>query len=145
VINEGIIFARRPRRAPRIDLVPLVDGVFNLLIFFAVTMSLGGAQSGLSLRLPEAVTAQTLKGHVIVGLTEAGTIYVDTKTVSLDQVAAAVTRQSGGNRETEIIVRPDKRVPYERVVSAMDEIRLAGYHNLALAAVKKPLPGKRGP
>lgn len=144
MINEGIIFTRRPRRTPRIDLVPLVDTVFNLLIFFAVTMSLGGAQSGLSLKLPEAATAQTLRGRVIVGITDTGSIYVDTKTVSLGEVRAAVTRQSAGDRETEIIVRPDKTVSYERVVSVMDEIRLGGFHNLALAAVKKPVAEPAG-
>lgn len=138
MIGENIIFTRRPRRAPRIDLTALVDGVFNLLIFFAVTMSLGGAQSGLSLKLPQASTAQTLRGHVIVGITDQGAIYVDTETVTLDQVAATVTRHSAGDLNTQIIVRPDKAVPYERVVAVMDEIRLAGYHELALAAVKKP-------
>jgi biopolymer transport protein ExbD len=139
-VNENVIFTRRPRRPPRIDLTALVDGVFNLLIFFAVTTSFAGAQAGLVLKLPKAVTAQTLKGHVIVGITADGTIQVDTEKVSLDQIGPAVTRMSAGNLDTQIIVRPDKRVRYERVVAVMDEIRLAGYHNLALAAVKK-----RGP
>lgn len=139
-MNENVIFTRRPRRPPRIDLTALVDGVFNLLIFFAVTTSFAGAQAGLALKLPKAVTAQTLKGHVIVGIAANGTMQVDTEKVSLDQIGPAVTRMSAGNLDTQIIVRPDKRVRYERVVAVMDEIRLAGYHNLALAAVKK-----RGP
>jgi biopolymer transport protein ExbD len=139
-MEESIIFARRPRRAPRIDLTALVDGVFNLLIFFAVTASFAGAQAGLSLKLPEAVTAQTLKGHVIVGITAEGAIHVDAAKVSLDQIGVEVTRRSGGDLETQVVVRPDKTVAYEQVVAVLDEIRLAGYHNLALAAVKK-----RGP
>lgn len=139
-MEESIIFARRPRRAPRIDLTALVDGVFNLLIFFAVTASFAGAEAGLSLKLPEAVTAQTLRGRVIVGITAEGAIHVDAAKVSLDQIGVEVTRRSGGDLETQVVVRPDKTVVYEQVVAVMDEIRLAGYHNLALAAVKK-----RGP
>jgi biopolymer transport protein ExbD len=139
-MSEAIIFARRPRRAPRIDLTALVDGVFNLLIFFAVTASFAGRQAGLGLKLPEAATAQTLKGHVIVGISANGTIRVDAKQVTLGQIGAEVVRHSAGNREAQIVVRPDKLVPYERLVAAMDEVRLVGYHNLALAAVKK-----RGP
>jgi len=139
-MSEAIIFARRPRRAPRIDLTALVDGVFNLLIFFAVTASFAGRQAGLGVKLPEAATAQTLKGHVIVGISADGAFRVDAKKVALDQIGPEVVRQSAGDREAQIIVRPDKIVPYERVVTAMDEVRLVGYHNLALAAVKK-----RGP
>ena len=140
MISESIIFTRRPRRAPRIDLTALVDGVFNLLIFFAVTASFAGRQAGLAVKLPEAATAQQLKWHVIVGIAQEGVIRVDAKPVALDQVGPEVFRQSAGNREAQIVVRPDKMVSYERVVAVMDEIRLVGYHNLALAAVKK-----RGP
>ena len=137
MISESIIFSRRPRRPPRIDLTALVDGVFNLLIFFAVTASLGGAQAGLSLNLPEATTAQYLKGRVLVAISTGGATYVNAEKVPLTQVGAAVTRQSAGNLTTQVIVRPDRSVPYERVVAVMDEVRFAGYHNLALAAVKK--------
>lgn len=137
MISEPIVFSRRPRRAPRIDLTALVDGVFNLLIFFAVTASLSGAQAGLSLRLPRAATAQTLKGHVLVGISAAGVTYVNADKVPLGRIAAAVTRESAGDLNTQVIVRPDSAVPYARIVAVMDEIRLAGYHNLALAAVKK--------
>jgi len=140
MISESIIFTRRPRRQPRIDLTALVDGVFNLLIFFAVTASFAGRQAGLSLKLPEATTAQSLRGRVIVGITEDGALRVDAQKVTLSEIGAAVTRQTSGNLEAQIVVRPDKRVSYERVVAVMDEVRLAGYHNLALAAVKK-----RGP
>jgi len=139
-MSESLIFTRRPRRPPRIDLTALVDGVFNLLIFFAVTASFAGRQAGFAVKLPEAATAQSLKGHVIVGIAAEGPIRVDATTVALNQVGVAVTRHSGGNRETQIVVRPDKTVPYQRVVAVMDEIRLVGYYNLALAAVKK-----RGP
>ena len=139
-MNENIIFTRRPRRQPRIDLTALVDGVFNLLIFFAVTSSIAGAQAGLSLTLPKATTAQSLTGHVIVGITAEGAVYVDAKQVPLDEVGAAVASRSAGDTEAQVVVRPDKSVPYDQVVAVMDEIRLAGYHNLALAALKK-----RGP
>ena len=140
MISEAIIFTRRPRRQPRIDLTALVDGVFNLLIFFAVTASFAGRQAGLSIKLPEAATAQSLRGRVIVRISEDGTLRVDAQKVTLSEIGAAVTRQTSGDLEAQIVVRPDRSVSYERVVAAMDEVRLAGYHNLALAAVKK-----RGP
>jgi biopolymer transport protein ExbD len=136
-VSERLIRSSRARLRPRIDLTALVDGVFNLLIFFAVTSTMAGAQAGLALKLPQAATAQRLKGHVMVGIAADGAIYVDAARVDLAGVGAAVTRNSGGDTDAQVVVRPDRRVAYERIVGVMDQVRLAGYHNLALAALKK--------
>ena len=136
-MNENLVRSSRARIRPRIDLTPLVDGVFNLLIFFAVTSSIAGAHAGLALKLPQAATAQRLKGLAIVAIRADGSIRVDSKRVALAEVGAAVAQRTGGNLKAQVVVRPDKSVPYDRVVAVMDEVRLAGYYNLGLAAIKK--------
>ena len=138
-MNQEFVLPRRRRRIrPYLDLTAMIDTVFNLLIFFAVASTFVGAASGIDLRLPTAETAQPVPERVVLTLLPGQPVQVDGTAVPTDQIGAAVDRATGGDREAQVVVMADSGVPYEQLVSALDQVRLAEYHRIALAAAPKP-------
>ena len=129
---------RRRRVRPYLDLTAMLDTVFNLLIFFAVASTFVGARTGLPLRLPSATTAQPVPERVALTLTPDRPAQVNGQPVARGRIAAALDRATGADRDSQVVVLADERVPYSQLVAALDEVRLADYHRIALAADRKP-------
>jgi len=137
-MNEQFLVPRRRRRIrPYLDLTAMIDTVFNLLIFFAVASTFVGAQSGLPLRLPSAKTAQPVPRRVVLTLLPGQPVRVDGKSVPAEEIGSAVSAATSGNRDSQIVVMADRDVPYSQLVGALDAVRLADYHRIALAAARE--------
>jgi len=118
--------------------------VFNLLIFFAVASTLvGKPHTGMDLRLPKAATAVPVKDRVVIALKPGQPVQLNGSPVATEEIGAALNRLTGGDLEAQIVVMPDETVPYSDLVGALDQVRLADYHRIALAASPKPKPGQR--
>jgi biopolymer transport protein ExbD len=115
-------------------LTATIDTVFNLLIFFAVTTTFVGARTGLPMRLPAAHTAQPVPERVTVALMPGQPLQVNGQPVAATEVGRAVARAAGGNHDAQVVVMADARVPYAELVAALDQVRLADFHRIALAA-----------
>ncbi len=142
-MSQEFIFPRRRRRLrPYLDLTAMIDTVFNLLIFFAVASTFVGARAGIDLRLPSAETAQPVSERVVLTLLPGQPVQIDGAEVAADQFGATLNRATNGDRNAQIVVMADSRVPYEQLVTTLDQVRLAEYHKIALAAVKPPVGRK---
>jgi biopolymer transport protein ExbD len=134
-MNEQFLIPRRRRRIrPYLDLTAMIDTVFNLLIFFAVASTFAGVRTGLPLQLPRAATAQPVPERVIVTLLPDRPAHVDGQEVSAGQIGAALNRVTGGELDSQVVVMADEKVPYSQLIGCLDEVRLASYHRIALAA-----------
>ena len=80
---------------------------------------------------------RVLPERVVLTLMPGQPIQVDGRTVPHEDIGPAITRLTGGDLDTQIVVMADARVPYEELVAALDEVRLAKYHRIALAAKAK--------
>lgn len=134
-----IEFKRTKRIRPHIDYTPLIDCVFNLLIFFAVSTSLITTRAGMDVHLPKAKTAQIMPKNIVVTIKEGGEIfYEDPKggkiSVTLTSLSALASEAVKENKETSFIVNADKTTRYETLIHVLDTIREAGGEKLALAA-----------
>ncbi len=136
--QEFVLPRRRRRLRPYLDLTAMIDTVFNLLIFFAVASTFVGAAAGIDLRLPTAETARPVPERVVLTLVPGQPVQIDGAAVPSDQIGPTIDRATGGDREAQVVVMADSRVPYEQLVSALDQVRLAEYHRIALAAAPKP-------
>jgi biopolymer transport protein ExbD len=144
-MEQAFILPRRRRRLrPYLDLTAMIDTVFNLLIFFAVASTFVGARAGIDVRLPSAQTARPVSDRVVLTLLPGQPAQVNGAEVTLDAIGPALTRATGGDTEAQIVVLADSRVPYEQLVTALDRVRLADYHRIALAAAAEP-KGQRRP
>jgi len=137
-MSREFILPRRQRRIrPYLDMTALIDTVFNLLIFFAVASTLVGARSGIEVRLPKASTAQPVRDRVVLTLLPGRPVQVNGAPVATEQIGPALDRLTGSDLDSQIVVMADEKVPYDELVTALDQVRLANYHRIALAATPK--------
>jgi biopolymer transport protein ExbD len=138
-MNQEFVLPRRRRRVrPYLDLTAMIDTVFNLLIFFAVASTLVGARTGLPLKLPTAESAQPVPERVVLRLLPGQPVQVNGQAVATDQIGPALDQLTSSDTEAQVVVVADEKVPYAELVAALDQVRLADYHRIALAATRPP-------
>lgn len=117
-----------------INMMPLIDMIFILLIFFLVTASFV-RESGVEVNRPEAVTAQLKEAvGMVVGITDSGHIYIDKRKVDLRQVRGLVEIFLTENPDGGVIIDADGACPTARMVAVLDQCRMAGAANIAVSA-----------
>ena len=121
-------------RGVDINMGPLIDMVFLLLIFFVVTTSFV-KETGIDVQRPTAATAELKeKGNVLIGVTEEGRVYLDRKRIDVRSVCAHMARVLAENPESSVVVVADRASQTGVVIQVMDQCRLAGVKNVSLAA-----------
>lgn len=126
----------RKKTQPSIPLAPLIDIVFVLLIFFAVSSSLVSKNQGIPLDLPEASTTESNKPTLTISIKKDGSIYYDKMKIHLSQVSQIVTDYLNEDPNLQVTLNADKTITYENVIFVLDEIRLSGCSNIALQTEK---------
>ncbi len=127
-------FERRLTRKAKVDMTPLVDILFMLLLFFMMT-SVFKIVPGLSLSLPESATASTvaLTPFRIVAVSDSE-IYVNELRTGLAGLDAAIKREMSGRKVEEIraVFQGDRGLPYQLVISVLDGLRANGIEGVSL-------------
>lgn len=120
-----------------IDLTPMLDIVFIMLIFFIVTTSFI-KPSGITVDQPTAVTAEPKQANnILIGLTPQGEVWIGGQPVDLRSVQAMVERMKAASPDAAVIIQADKAAPSGLLVRVMDQVRLAGVENMAIAAQRE--------
>jgi biopolymer transport protein ExbD len=115
-------------------MAPLIDMVFILLIFFLVTTSFV-KETGIEVSRPTAATAVTHeKATILIGIDEQNHIYIENREVDVRAVRANVERALAENPEGSVVVVADKASATGTAIQVMDGCRMAGAHNVSLAA-----------
>ncbi|MEO1233003.1 MAG: biopolymer transporter ExbD [Myxococcota bacterium] len=129
-------FKKKERNAD-IDLSPLIDMVFILLIFFMVsTTFVKDAQ--VELKRPSAASATPSSTKSLrVNIDAQGAMYLDGAPVKPWMLQSKVRDAFRGGADKTVLVVTDKRVPVERLVEAVDQLRLAGAADVAVATDKE--------
>ena len=116
-----------------IDMTPMLDIVFIMLIFFIVTTSFV-KESGIDVNRPTAQTAEKKEqGHIIVSIKANGEIWIDKRAVDIRAVRANVSRLHAENPLGSVIIAADRDTKTHVLVQVMDQIRLAGITNASIA------------
>ena len=115
-----------------VDLTPIVDTVFNLLIFFALSLNFAATSGGINVKLPKAQTVEPVKvEQLTVNLTKDGKLYLNDKLITLDKLND--TLRQNQKKDSLIVIRADSSVEHGRVVEVMDIARTNGFSRLAIA------------
>lgn len=128
-------FQTRNRDDVQLDMTPLVDVVFLLLIFFMLSTSLS-VNPGIKIDLPKASAEQVKKKKTTlrVAVEPGGRIFLEGKKLSLAQLREkfkAVEKEHGD--EALVVIEADKKVYHGLVVKVMDAAKSAGLNKLAIA------------
>jgi biopolymer transport protein ExbD len=117
-----------------LDLTPMMDIVFIMLIFFIVTTSFV-KETGVDINRPNAETAERdEKGNILVAITQNNEIWIDKRRIDLKAVRANIERLKIEYPEGSVIIQADKEARSGLLVETMDQIRLAGVQNISIAA-----------
>ena len=133
-MRESIAEQLREEEDVEINLTPMLDVVFIMLIFFIVT-AVFVKDPGVEITRPEAVTAFIPdKGSIFIAVTAANEIWVDKRSVGKDGVRAAIERLHTENPEGGVVIQADSAAANEFVISVMDAAKDAGITNVTIAA-----------
>ena len=121
-----------------INITPLIDIVFLLLIFFMVTATFDQTRS-LAIQLPKSSSGAVSKTQKIIALDISAdkTIEFEGKRLSIDALTAALKKALNKAPSRAMILRADKRVDHGLVVEVLDLAKKAGIQKIAIAAVSK--------
>ena len=118
----------------QIDLTPMLDVVFIMLIFFIVTSTFV-KESGVDVSRPNADTAVVTESNSIqIGITSANQIFMDKRQVDKRAVRANVERGLAENPGAAVIIVADADSKTETLIEVMDQARLAGAESVSVAA-----------
>lgn len=133
----------RPRSGGlKFNLTPMIDVVFNLIIFFLAASHLARSEIVADVQLPEAATgsaeAAELTGRLIVTITAEGTLNIGGREFALPQVEQMIAAGGSGTRDFEVRIRTDRHVPYRLIEPLLLTCARAGVTNVKFAVLPAP-------
>ena len=117
-----------------INLTPMLDVVFIMLIFFIVTASFI-KESGIDVNRPDAPTAQKVEdANILIAINANDEIWIDRRNVDPRAVRPNIERLHAENPKGSVVIQADKKSTNEMLVVVMDAARQAGVYNVSIAA-----------
>lgn len=127
-----------PDRPPQINIVPMIDVIFAILVYFIVTSLFLTRSEGLPVNLPQAETVELQQSkQITVSLDREGTLSVDSQATELSELRTQVESLIETKNTTVVIISADKIVDHGKVVDVLDLLRQIPQVKLAIAAKKE--------
>jgi biopolymer transport protein ExbD len=120
-------------RKVRIEMLPLIDIVFLLLVFFIYAMLSMAVHRGLPVLLPTSVSAKIDKELIVsVTIKSDETIYVDKEQIELNDLASFLKTKAETDKDVGILLFADRSLSYQKLFQVLDQIKMAGIHRISL-------------
>jgi len=130
-------FEGRARIHSHLDIAPLIDIVFLLLVFFMLTSTFMVPEA-IELELPESSSAQVSDiTPIVVSVNQTGQLALNGERIELEQLRAAIEPLIKQNADAPITLKSDASTRVQQLLQVMDEIRAAGGTDVALATTQK--------
>lgn len=129
-----------PEDEPALNLTPMIDVVFTLLVFFMLATTFAERERLLDLELPYASTADARKAEpeeLVINVPKEGGVWIDGRSVQDEQLAKVLTDTARRDRRTVVTIRGDRRVAYDGVVHVLDACMQAGLSDVSLGALRE--------
>lgn len=123
------------KKSVRIEMLPLIDIVFLLLVFFIYAMLSMAVHRGLTVVLPTSETARVDRQEILtVSVKGDGTVYIDKQMTDLENLSVALKERMTEDKDTGVLLFADRTLPYQQLFKVLDRIRLAGLTRISLQA-----------
>ncbi len=120
----------------QVDLTPLIDVVFIMLIFFIVTATFI-KETGIDVNKPEAPTStHQKKANILIAIDARDNIWIDRRKIDIRPLIPNIKRLRSENPQGSVVIQADEESRNKTLVEVMDRARQAGEYNIALAANK---------
>ena len=128
----------RMQKKPVFMIIPMLDIIFFLLVFFMMNSLQTVAQKALTVQLPQAQSASApAQLPIIITLDEAGHMTIDNKPVSITESSGIMTKHIQENANAAVVLQADRRTAHGQVVAVMDMLKQSGVKRLSIAAEQK--------
>ncbi len=118
----------------QVDITPLIDVVFIMLIFFIVTATFV-KETGIDVNKPDAPTAEVKKkANILIAIDANNNIWLDRRKIDIRSVIPNIKRLRAENPQGSVVIQADEESKNKMLVEVMDAARQAGVTNIALAA-----------
>jgi biopolymer transport protein ExbD len=122
------------RERPRLEIVPMIDIMMFLLVFFVMIVLKMIPDSGVKLQLPGASTANDLKPtEIVVMVDPQGGLHVKDQDITREGLQTYLTGLYDTKKKIDVIIAGDKSVKYDRIMQVMDAVRKSGITDVGLA------------
>jgi biopolymer transport protein ExbD len=129
-----MILRRRERKGARIEIIPMIDVVFFLLVFFMMASLSMTVYRGLPVNLPRAASGTTPPTETAaITVARDGQAYLDRQPVTRAVLGERLRGLVGANPQVAIVITADEAAAHGRVVDVLDEVRMAGITRMAIA------------
>ena len=127
-----------PNRKARIEIVPMIDTMFFLLVFFMIATLSMTIQRGLSVTLPPAASvSQQVDDNISLTIKHTGVLYFNKEPLSLRELEMRLASLRNNDQHPRILINADERVYHGLVVEVLDRVRLSGFTKTAIAIKPK--------
>ena len=124
----------------RIEIIPMIDTIFFLLVFFMMASLAMTTSKGMPVNLPKASAASDRPiVKVVLTLTETGNYYIDKQEMQFDQIFDCLKCRLKDNPSAVIVINCDKNQAWEKGIQLADEAKRAGARFLTIATEPKPV------
>ena len=125
-------------RKPRIEIVPMIDIMLFLLVFFIMITIDTIAGSGIALDIPNSKTPQALKDtQITIGVQKDGAMFVQGKPITPEALTARLKTDKAKGK-VDVVIAGDKEVPLQKLLDVMDLVRAEDITSVGIAASKTP-------
>lgn len=131
-------------KKPSIMIIPMIDIIFFLLVFFMMSMLSMTARHTLDLDLPRASSAElTAVKSLSVSITRDGTIYVEKEKISRENFLRRIELEKERNPEMTVLLSADARSEHGDFLFVLDKLNAAGIQKISIAAEPEPSPAEQ--
>ena len=135
---------RRQRKSPRVEMLPLMDVVFLLLVFFIYSMMAMAVHRGMQLTLPTSVTAALEPVSVLALTVKAdGSLFLDKEPVALESLPEILRQRLAGAKNSDaatLQVFAEDSLSYQDLYQVLDAVKTAGAYKISLQARRESTP-----
>lgn len=126
---------RKPMKKARIEIIPMIDTMMFLLVFFMLSSLSMIQQHGMPVNLPHAASGQDeVKKVVTMTLTQDGNLFYEKEQIpSTAEVTARLTQMENNGTKPSVVINADRSVEHGRVVEVLDAVRQSGVIAVAIA------------
>ncbi len=120
-------------RKARMEMVPLIDTVFLIMVFFVYSMLSMAVHRGIPVLLP-ASSASDIEKQLVLSVTvkSDGTVYIDREQVPFGNLAAALKHKAGNEKQTGVLLFADSSLSYQKLFNVLDQIKKSGIERISL-------------
>jgi len=123
------------KRKPRIEMIPLIDLMFLILVSFVYGVFFMSVHRGVPVTLPLSSTARIEKQLTLTLTIQAdGAVFLDKEQVPMETLGEILKFRAAENKETGVLLFADKNMPYQKLYTVLDLIRTAGLSQVSLQA-----------